>query len=260
MYKIAEPLIKKGTSLALIPARSGSKGVPKKNIKPLKGFPLIAYSIAAVTLAKQVQRVIVSTDSEEIAEIARRFGAEVPFLRPAELAGDSSGDIEFVQHTLSWLQFHEGCLPEFIVHIRPTTPLREPCILDQALALIKDNEQATSLRSGHKASESPFKWFIKNERGYFESIKKGISNEEANGGRQTFPSVYIPDGYVDVIRTAFVSKSGILHGRNMLGFESPSCYEVDTQEDMFLLRYQIETYGSPLHEYLLKNYYELQMN
>ena len=246
--------IRPNLTMALIPARGGSKGVPKKNIRMLKGYPLIAYSIAAARLSKCIDRVVVSTDSEEIASIARVYGAEVPFLRPADLAGDLSGDIGFVSHALQWFSENEGEVPEYIVHIRPTTPLREAVIIDDAVQKIKETVRATSLRSGHLASESPYKWFERNEEGYFESIRKGLSNEDANDGRQKFPNVYIPDGYVDVIKTEFVINYGILHGKKMLGYQSPVCVEVDTKDDFKLLEYQIERTGSEIYEYLKENF------
>ena len=240
--------------MAIIPARGGSKGVPHKNVKLLGGFPLIAYTIAVCKRAQNIDRIIVSTDDENIAGIAKRYGAEVPFLRPKEYAGDQSGDIEFVNHAISWFLKNEGELPEYFVHMRPTTPLRKADIIDQAIDRIKNDTKATSLRSAHEASESPFKWFIKNENGYFQSISKDISNDAANNGRQEFPKVYIPDGYVDVLRTEFVMENQLLHGNRMIAFESPQCNEVDTEWDFKLLEYQIEKEHSEIHEYLLKNY------
>ncbi len=241
-------------TMALIPARGGSKGVPKKNIRTLKDYPLIAYSIAAARLSECIDRVVVSTDSEEIASVAKFYGAEVPFLRPANLADDLSGDVGFVSHAIQWFNENESELPEYIVHIRPTTPLREAAVIDDAIQKMKEARQATSLRSGHLASESPYKWFQRNEEGYFESIRKGLSNEDANDGRQKFPDVYIPDGYVDIIKTEFVINHGILHGKNMLGYQSPVCVEVDTEDDFNLLEYQIERSGSVIYEYLKENF------
>lgn len=257
MFKEKEKYnINENSVVALIPARGGSKGVFKKNIRCLGGYPLIAYSIIASKLSSVIDRVIVSTDSEEIATIAEEYGAEVPFLRPADLAGDQSGDIGFVAHAIEWFHEKESEIPGYIVHIRPTTPLRDISIVDSAIRMIRNNPAATSLRSGHLASESPFKWFEINAQGYFESICKGLSNEQANDGRQKFPDVYIPDGYVDVIKTDFVIKNEILHGNNMLGFKSPVCVEVDTEDDFMMLEYQIEKNGSEIYEYLKKHYRE----
>ena len=153
---------------AVIPARQGSKGVINKNIKLLGGHPLIAYSIALAKLTPEISRVIVSTDSEEYAKIAIQYGAEVPFLRPTEIANDKSTDLEFFKHCIHWFQENETNLPDYLVHLRPTTPLREPSIVSSAIEVfIKSESALTSLRSGHVCSESPFKWFKKNNFGYF---------------------------------------------------------------------------------------------
>ncbi len=111
--------------LALIPARGGSKSIPRKNILPFAGFPLIAFSIAAGLASETVNRVIVSTDDEEIAGFSRRYGAETPFIRPAHLAEDSTPDLPVFQHALEWLQENEAYQPDIVVQLRPTSPLRQ---------------------------------------------------------------------------------------------------------------------------------------
>jgi CMP-N,N'-diacetyllegionaminic acid synthase len=125
------------STIAIIPARSGSKGVIDKNIRVLSGRPLIAYSIQAALIADNIDRVIVSTDSEHYAYIAREYGAEVPFLRPAEISTDFSSDYDLMKHALDWLKTSEGKIPEYIVHLRPTTPLRDPAIVDAAVELFQ---------------------------------------------------------------------------------------------------------------------------
>ncbi|HBE79484.1 MAG TPA: cytidylyltransferase [Firmicutes bacterium] len=240
--------------MAIIPARSGSKGVPGKNIKQLGGFPLIAYSIIAAKLAAKIDRTIVSTDSEEIAEISREYGAETPFLRPPELAQDHSTDIDFMRHTTQWLQDNEGFIPDYLVQLRPTTPLRNPQLVDRAIAEITKRPEATSLRSAHPAPESPFKWFQKDESGYFKGLLAGFSNDFLNNPRQRFPDAYIPDGYVDIIKPALILSSGLLYGERMIGFISPICTEVDTMNDFDFLEYDLKRNGHLLWEYL-KGFY-----
>lgn len=239
----------------IIPARGGSKGVPKKNIRLLSGYPLIAYSIVAAQLCSKIERIIVSTDSEEIAEISRRYGAEVPFMRPAELASDRSPDRDFVMHALGWFKQQENSVPDYLVHLRPTTPLRAPVLVAEAIDALVSSPEATSLRSGHEAPESPFKWFMRDDRGYFcgfnpDDPRPGYSNLP----RQSFPAVYVPDGYVDVLRTAFVLNSDDLHGKHILGYVSPMCHEVDTLEDFEFLEYQLTKKSSPLLDFLKSNY------
>lgn len=240
--------------VAVIPARSGSKGVVDKNIKLLAGHPLIAYSIAAAQLANSIDRIIVSTDSTEYAGIAREYGAEVPFLRPDEISSDNSTDYDFVRHLLDWMIDNEGTTPEYLVHLRPTTPVRDPVIVDSAVTTLIENVEATSLRSGHPASESPFKWFLLGNSGYFMSIHPDYSNEFINKPRQSFPMVYIPDGYVDILKTSYILETGMLHGEKMLGFVSPVCREVDTIEDFEYIEFELVQKGSPLLDYMKKKY------
>ncbi|MEK9195421.1 MAG: acylneuraminate cytidylyltransferase family protein, partial [Patescibacteria group bacterium] len=122
--------------LALIPARGGSKGIPKKNIKLLGGKPLIVWSIEVAKQSRYIDRIIVSTDNEEIAEVARSAGAEVPFLRPAEIAQDLTPDMPVFEHALAWLRENDNFIPEFIVHLRPTGPLRTAKEIDEAIEML----------------------------------------------------------------------------------------------------------------------------
>ncbi len=242
--------------VAIIPARGGSKGVPGKNIKLLCGYPLIAYSIVAAKLAKDISRAIVSTDSSYIASIARKYGAEVPFMRPTELAGDKSPDLEFVLHALNWFQQNEKKVPDYLVHLRPTTPLRDPAILNRAIKEIQSRAEATSLRSAHPATESPFKWFLQDAQGYFKGILSEYSNDQINASRQSFPTVYIPDGYVDVLKTSFITASHYLHGNKMIGFISPVCAEVDNTKDFEFVEYELKNSSNSVFEYLKANFPE----
>src|SRR3989338_8860630 len=138
---------------SIIPARSNSKAVASKNVKLLKGFPLLAYSIAVAKLIKKVSRVIVSTNSPEIAELAKKYGAEAPFLRPAKFCKDSSNDLDVIGHTLRWLEENEGQAPDLSVYLRPSTPLRNPRLIDKAITSFIKNPKATSLRSAHILAE-----------------------------------------------------------------------------------------------------------
>lgn len=240
--------------VALIPARGGSKGVPKKNIQLIKEFPLIAYSIAVCQMSKKIHRVIVSTDSEEIADVARTYGAEVPFLRPHQYASDQSCDIEFVWHAINYMYENENSIPEYLIHMRPTTPFRDYQIVDQAIEKCMSKEDCSSLRSAHEAAESPYKWFLLKDNGCFRALNDQVSNDLANYARQDFPTVYIPDGYVDVLRSSYVIENQKLHGENMMGFISPVCSEIDTLEDLDYIRFLIDTRGSDIYDYLKKNY------
>ena len=236
--------------VAIIPARSGSKGVPGKNINLLGGIPLFAFSIIAAKMMKGVDRIVVSTDSEEYARIANSYGAETPFLRPNDISGDKATDFELFEHALEWFDLNENFHPDFIVHLRPTTPLRDPSIMNNALDLFMDKKgEASSLRSGHAAPESPYKWFLKDENDYFKGLRDDLTPEKINLPRQSFPPVYVPDGYIDILKSAVIINENTLHGDKMLVFESPHCVEVDTIEDFKYLEYQIKNEGSPILDY-----------
>lgn len=217
--------------MAVIPARGGSKSVPKKNIRQFQGHPLVAFSIAAAKLSKEIDRVIVSTDSAEIAEISRQYGAEVPFLRPSEYARDDSPDIDFIKHIINWMYINEKRIPKFLVHLRPTTPIRDTILIDEAVCSIKQDENATSLRSGSICVHPPYKWF-KKAGTYLEPLIQGMTCDEANLPRQDFPEVYVPNGYVDVIKADFVIKTDLLHGNRMIGYKTEEVPDIDTEWDL----------------------------
>ena len=241
-----------GKVYALIPARGGSKSVPKKNIRDFDGHPLIAYSIAAARLTPGIDRVIVSTDSEEIADIAKYYGAEVPFLRPSAYAGDASPDIDFVRHAIGYFLENEGSCAEYLVHLRPTTPLRLPRIISEGIDLIRSIKESTSLRSGHICASPPYKWFKAGAKHYWEPLMQGMTPDDANKPRQDFPDVYIPNGYVDVLKSDFIWENQLMHGTKMLGLLTEEIPDIDTELDMK----KLQVYGQSLeafqllHEYL----------
>jgi len=225
--------------IAVIPARSGSKGVPDKNIRILVEKPLIAYSISAAIKSKLIDRVIVSTDSEKYASISKDYGAEVPFIRPNEYSGDKSTDYDFVKHLLDWLADNEGNTPDYIIHLRPTTPLRDPSVLDNAIEKFMNNVEATSLRSAHEMSETAYKQF-ELEGKYFKTICTGsLDLDDANNSRQSFPKTYSPNGYVDILRTSHILENHLLHGNRVMGYVTDYTIEVDIEEDFEFLEWQM---------------------
>ena len=231
---------------AIIPARSGSKSIKDKNLVLLGGHPLIAYSIALAKTTKGIDRVIVSTDSFEYANIAEKYGAEVPFLRPESLSQDTSTDYDFMSHAVNWFDDNTKESPDFWVHLRPTTPLRDANVVQAAMYCIENRQDATALRSVHLSPESPFKWLRKNGDGFLTSLNgEDTSLDKFNGPRQDFPDVLIPNGYVDIVRSSFVRDRKLLHGDKVLAFETPFCNELDAHEELDLLKFQLEknTYG-----------------
>ena len=225
---------------ALIPARSGSKGVPDKNIRTLGQHPLIEWSIAACLAASRISRTIVSTDSNEYAQFSKKMGADVPFLRPASLSGDFSTDYQFIKHALDYFA-QNGGEPDYIAHIRPTTPLRSPELIDQAIKAFIENPMATALRSVHPMGESAYKTFEIVKTGQLKQIGSvNTSLDGANEARQIFPTTYIANGYVDVLSTAFIRKTQWIHGDRVMPFITPVVGEVDTEDDFKMLQREVE--------------------
>lgn len=203
--------------LALIPARGGSKGIPRKNIRDFCGYPLIAYSIAAGLQAETVTRVIVSTDDEEIAAVARAWGAETPFLRPAEFAQDKTTDLPVFAHALEWLEKNEGYRPDVVVQLRPTSPIRPVGLVDEAVRILLQHPDADSARGIVPAGQNPHKmWRLP---GGIDSPMKNLLDVEGieepyNAPRQILPDVYWQTGHIDAIRPAVIL-NGSMSGRNI---------------------------------------------
>lgn len=223
-----------GDVLALIPARGGSKSVPRKNIIPLFGKPMIAWAIEHALAATHVTRVIVTTDDEEIAAIARAYGAEVPFIRPSELAQDWSLDIEFHRHAIEWLRDNEGYTPDMVINLRPTPPSRQPAVIDKAIEVFAAHPDVDSLRSVHLAEQSPFKMWTIEENGLMRPAASlpGI-REPYNQPRQKLPLVYWQDGYIDITRPRVILEQNSTTGRAILPFiiEKPAA-DVDYPDEI----------------------------
>lgn len=202
--------------LALIPARGGSKGLPRKNVLPLLGKPLIVYSIEIALASSVITRTIVSTDDAEIAEVARAHGADVPFMRPVELAQDASLDLDVFEHALSWLARHEDYRPELVVHLRPTNPLRHVEDVDAAVRLMLDHPEADSLRSVSWPVQTPYKmWSLTGD--YLTPLlePEGVTDAHSKP-RQSLPEVWWQNGYVDVVRPRTVLELRSTAGRRVL--------------------------------------------
>jgi len=185
--------------LAIIPARGGSKSIPRKNILDFAGHPLIAYSIAAGLAAETVTRVIVSTDDEEIAEISRRYGAETPFTRPEKHARDQTPDLPVFRHALEWLQTNEGYRPDIVVQLRPTSPFRRVQHIDQAVETLVERSEADAIRTVCIPFQNPFKMWRIAPDGFMRPIglELGVAHEPHNQLRQALPEIYWQTGYVD---------------------------------------------------------------
>jgi CMP-N,N'-diacetyllegionaminic acid synthase len=246
--------LNKPNVIGIIPARGGSKAVPKKNIRELGGFPIIAYSVVVSQLTKNIGRSIVSTDSQEIADVASQYNADIPFLRPEEFARDESKDIEFFQHAIDWFRDNEGYTPEYWVQIRPTTPLREPAILEKAVKIILENQEATSLVSIHEFPENPGKMFGMQD-GYLHGLCPLDPRPEYFAlPRQEFAPAYFGNGYVDIVRSSTILKYKSCYGPRMLGFETPDTGELDVESDFKKLDFYLNNSHCSVFEYLKKNF------
>jgi CMP-N,N'-diacetyllegionaminic acid synthase len=219
--------------LALIPARGGSKGIPRKNLLQVAGLPLIAYSIRHGLESSLIGRVMVSTDDEEIAAASREHGAEVPFLRPAEFAQDLSPDVDVFRHALQWLAEHEGYRPELVVQLRPTGPIRRIELIDRAIGMMLDTPEADSLRSVSPATLTPYKmWRIEGDRLRPLLQVPGIQ-EPFSMPRQMLPAVYWQNGYVDIVRPRTVLEQGGMAGDVVLPFVvTDRIHELDYEESI----------------------------
>lgn len=221
--------------LALIPARMGSKSVPKKNIREIGGIPLIAYSIKQALASKYISRVVVSTDSEEIAEVARTYGAEVPFLRPSELAEDYSLDIDFHRHAVEWLRDKENYLPDAVINLRPTTPVRDPVVLDEAIQLFMSHPELDSMRAVRPAQKTPYKMWRLRSDGLMEPLFEHFEghDEPYNLPRQLLPEVVAQDGYFDITRTSTILEMNSTTGLMVMPFLVPGEeIDIDYESDM----------------------------
>ncbi|RJP47715.1 MAG: acylneuraminate cytidylyltransferase [Anaerolineaceae bacterium] len=225
--------------LALIPARGGSKGIPRKNIRNFAGYPLIAWSIAAAKQAASVTRVIVSTDDEEIAAVARQFGAETPFLRPAEHAQDNTTDLPVFVHALKWLDENEGYRPDVVVQLRPTSPIRPRGLVDKAIEILLAHPDADSVRGVVSAGQNPHKmWRLTDENSPMKNLLdvEGI-DEPYNAPRQILPPVYWQAGHIDAIRAATIL-NGSMSGKNIYPLIIDSVFTVDIDNLQDWARYE----------------------
>jgi len=217
--------------LCIIPARGGSKSIPKKNIRIINGYPLIKYTIDYALKSQLLNKVIVSTDDSEIAEIAQQLGAEIPFLRPSEFSADDSQDYVVLKHALDWYDAKK-CFYDYLVLLRPTSPLRKPGLIENAMNIMNLYPDATSLRSVAKVSEHPYRMWI--QKGNFISglFENDQLIEPYNIPRQLLPPIYFQTGDIEVIRTSTI-RNGSVSGPRILPLFIDQCYvDIDNESDL----------------------------
>lgn len=216
--------------LAIIPARSGSKSVPNKNIRMLLGKPMIAYSIEHALKCPQINRVIVSTDSEEYAMIAQNYGAEVPFIRPKELAQDESLDIDVFEHAINYLKEKENYFPDIVVQLRPTYPVRNVDDITNMIDMLEKDDEADSVRCIVQAKEIAYKMWQMDEKNNITPILNNI-REAYNMPRQLLPTIYYQNACIDVVRTRVILEQHSMSGKKILGYVMEHNYDIDNESE-----------------------------
>jgi len=222
--------------VALIPARAGSKRVADKNVRYLSGHPLMAYTISAAVQSGIFSDVIVSTDSEHYADIARHYGAEVPFLRPQQLAGDVSPDIEWLAYTLNRLR-DEGRAYECFSILRPTSPFRQPQTIQRAWHDFQAEAGVDSLRAVEKCQQHPGKMWVVQGKRMLPLMPLNSSTQPWHSSQyQSLPVVYTQNASLEIAWTRVVSEQGTIAGDVLMPFltEGYEGFDVNSEYDWSL--------------------------
>ena len=217
--------------LAIIPARGGSKSIPRKNIMPFHGKPLIAWSVEAALRSDVVTRVITSTDDAKIAEVAKKYGSEVPFVRPSEFSQDLTTDYPVFKHALDWLSENESYVPDVVVHVRATSPLRPEGIIDKGGELLLSNDKADSVRCVCEPHNNPYKMWKIGGEGYLEVLFDSGVPEHYNQPRQLLPECVWQIGTIDIIRKETILDKKSMSGTNILPIIIDNKYAVDIDDE-----------------------------
>src|SRR6202142_1138781 len=234
--------------LAIIPARGGSKGIPRKNIRNFAGYPLIAWSIAAGKQSELVTRIVVSTDDEEIASVAREYGAEVPFLRPVELAQDNTLDLPVFEQALKWLEEIEEYKPEVVVQLRPTSPIRPRNCVDDAISILLQHPRADCVRGVVPAGQNPHKMcrIAKPDAPMTPLLEVPGIDEPYNAPRQILPPIYWQTGHIDAIRASTITRKHSLTGNKIYPLIIDPRYTVDIDNLSDWAKYEAMVYSGGL--------------
>lgn len=225
---------------AVIPARSGSKTVKDKNIRLLDDKPMIAYSILDARSSKYIDKIIVSTDSSRYADIAREWGAVTPFLRPDDISGDQSLDIEVFRHLLRWMKESTYDYPELLVHLRPTHPIRNVEDIDRMISIMLEHPEIEAIRSVVPAQEVPYKmWIFNDDDKWMRPLVTCDIPEAYNAPRQILPQVYIQNACIDVIRTSTILNKNSMTGEKIAGYKMDYSFDIDTEEDFLVAEHYI---------------------
>lgn len=218
--------------IGIIPARGGSKGIHKKNIRQVGGKPLIGWTIETALSCPDIDRIIVSTDDSEIAQIAQSFGAEVPFIRPPELAKDDTPDLPVYIHALTYLAEKESFFPDIVVWLRPTTPLRTSDDISGSISLLCESK-ADWVRSVCLTEHHPF-WMKVFDGNRLKPFIEGIEGSKFYR-RQLLPPIYRLNGAVDVTWRVTIMEKGILYDGDVRGYVMPVERSIDIDNELDLI-------------------------
>jgi CMP-N,N'-diacetyllegionaminic acid synthase len=226
--------------LGIIPARGGSKGVPRKNLTPLLGKPLIAYTIESALNSQYLTDVVVSTEDEEIARVSSSLGALVPFIRPAELATDSATSLPVIQHAITEMEKNKGFKYDIIVYLQPTTPLRTTQNIDEGIQLLLDTDADSVVSVVDVGGNHP----LRMKRLIHENILINYIDQghEDMRPRQQLPPVYIRSGELYISKRSVIMEQGLMVGNDCRGYKiSPEwSANIDTQFDLLLAEYLLK--------------------
>lgn len=222
--------MREGYVLAIIPAREGSKSIIDKNIRLMNSIPLMAYSIQQAIKSELIDRIIVSTDSKKYAEIAKKYGAEVPYLRPKEFSKDTSTDYDVMFDLLNHLIKEEEIQPSLVVHLRPTYPIRLVKQIDKAIKIMQTNKSYDSLRSITELEMSGYKMWSVRDNGLISPINNELF-EAYNLPRQVLPKTYIQNASIDIVRTQTIISMKSMTGLNIFGYKMKHNFDIDFEED-----------------------------
>lgn len=245
--------MKKQHIIALIPARGGSKRIPRKNIVDVGGKPFIAWTIETARRSRFISRIIVSTDDPKIAEIAKKYGAEVPFLRPKEIAGDLTPDLPMFEHMLKWLKETEGAVPDIIAHLRVNTGLfRTAEDMDKGIELLLAHPECDSVRALIPALLHPLKTYRLDGADLAPFVPRDVAEqisgvaEPFNEPVQKLPKAYAAAGYFSAIRPRTILEQHSMTGKNVLGYVVPAAHalDIDEPEELAYARFLLAARGN----------------
>jgi CMP-N,N'-diacetyllegionaminic acid synthase len=218
------------SAVALIPARSGSERVPDKNVRPLAGHPLLAYAIASARRAGVFERVVCSTDSGKIGEVAQRYGADVPFLRPTDLATSTSPDIEWISHALDQLDEHY----DLFAIVRATNPFRGPDVLQRGFEQLLATPEADSIRAVELVKQHPGKMWVIEGRTMRPLLEQAHLDVAWHAGQyQALPPIYVQNSALEIAWTRVVSQTGTREGKVVAPYltKAHEGFNIDDEED-----------------------------